>query len=357
MVTHDPELVVYWDDIMLDHQPEAGAFQRESTPLLAYDQPHPDREERMRNIKRIIEQTLGQYTSWQSVSPADEDDLTSVHTKEYIADFKAFCEQGGGRLTEFTAANEASYDAARYAAGAAIHAAQDAIETEGPKVPYALCRPSGHHAQPAQADGYCFFNNIAIAAESLIQSGQAQNVAIIDWDVHHGNGTQDVFFDRGDVFYASIHEQGLYPGTGGSKETGTGAGEATTLNVPLQAGAGDGAYAAVIDDLLAPALARFDPDLLLISAGFDAHQHDPISRMQVSSEGYGVLADRVRDVAATSDAGLGFILEGGYSLEMLAEGVTTVHEVFHGREPMEPEVELDGDVAARIDTISERHDL
>jgi acetoin utilization deacetylase AcuC-like enzyme len=205
--------------------------------------------------------------------------------------------------------------------------------------------------------GFCFFNNAGVAAQHAIDRGDADRVAVFDWDVHHGNGTQDVFYDREDVFYASVHEEGLYPGTGAVAETGAGAAEGTTLNIPLQAGAGDGAYAAVVDDLLGPALAGFDPDLLLISAGFDAHEHDPISRMQVSSEGYGILADRVRDVATRYDAGLGFVLEGGYSLDMLAEGIGTVHEVFHGRKPIDPDRSLDSDIAARFDAIRERHGI
>jgi acetoin utilization deacetylase AcuC-like enzyme len=317
---------------------------------------HPETPDRLRAIRRALSREHG--VRYHEADAAPVETVQAIHDPAYVTSFREFCEHGGGDWDADTVAVEASWDAARASAGLACWVAREAADRPADAdTPFSIGRPPGHHAVADDAMGFCFFNNAGVAAQHALDRGDADRVAIFDWDVHHGNGTQDVFFDRGDVFYASIHEQGLYPGTGGSKETGTGAGEATTLNVPLQSGAGDGAYAAVIDDLLAPALARFDPDLLLISAGFDAHQHDPISRMQVSSEGYGVLADRVRDVAATSDAGLGFILEGGYSLDMLAEGVTTVHEVFHGREPMEPEVDLDGDLAARIDTIREMHDL
>jgi acetoin utilization deacetylase AcuC-like enzyme len=185
--------------------------------------------------------------------------------------------------------------------------------------------------------GFCFVNNAAVAAQALLDDGEVDRVAIFDWDVHHGNGTQDIFYDRGDVFYASFHEDGLYPGTGKVAETGEGEGERTTLNVPLAAGAGDGDYLYALDETLAPALDEFDPDLLVVSAGFDAHRHDPISRMRVSTEGYALLTDRVRDVAQSSNAGLSFVLEGGYGLDTLSDGVATVHETFDGRRPIDPD--------------------
>ncbi|MFB6270998.1 MAG: histone deacetylase, partial [Halobacterium sp.] len=176
-----------------------------------------------------------------------------------------------------------------------------------------------------------------------------------DWDVHHGNGTQDIFYDRGDVFYASIHEDGLYPGTGDTDETGEGDGAATTLNAPFPAGSGDADYCAAFDELLAPAIADFDPDVFLVSAGFDAHRHDPISRMHVSTEGYGLLTERVRDLADETDAALAFVLEGGYSLDTLAEGVGVVHETFDGREPVGPEDDVSDSVRDLIDDLAASH--
>jgi acetoin utilization deacetylase AcuC-like enzyme len=187
------------------------------------------------------------------------------------------------------------------------------------------------------AMGFCFANNVAVAAQALIDDGVVERVAIFDWDVHHGNGTQDIFYERRDVFYASFHENGLYPGTGEVAETGEGAAEGTNLNLPLAAGAGDGDYRYAVDETLAPALERFDPDLLIVSAGFDAHRHDPISRMRVSTEGYAVLTDQVRDIADGVGAGLAFVLEGGYGLDTLSDGVAIVHETFDGRRPMEPD--------------------
>jgi len=317
---------------------------------------HPETPDRIRAIRKILSRKHG--VRYHETDPASVETVEAIHDAGYVASVREFCDCGGGDWDPDTVAVEATWDAALASAGLACWVAQEAAgHPAAPDTPFSLGRPPGHHAIADDAMGFCFFNNAGIAAQHALDSGDAERVAIFDWDVHHGNGIQDIFYDRGDVFYASVHEEGLYPGTGAKDEIGVDEGERTTLNVPLQAGAGDGAYATVVDDLLAPALARFDPDLLLISAGFDAHEHDPISRMRVSSEGYGMLADRVHNIATRRDAGLGFILEGGYSLDMLAEGVGTVHEVFHGREPIEPGRDLDSDIAARIASIREIHRL
>jgi acetoin utilization deacetylase AcuC-like enzyme len=199
--------------------------------------------------------------------------------------------------------------------------------------------------------GFCFINNAAVAARHVIDEGDADRVAIFDWDVHHGNGIHDIFYGEDDVFYVSTHEEGLYPGTGDIEETGEGDGEGTTMNIPFPAGSGDAEYLAGIDELIAPALAAFDPDLLLVSAGFDAHRHDPISRMRVSTEGYGVLTQRLRELVDAVGAGLGFVLEGGYGLDTLAESVSMVHEVFDGREPMYPDEDPNDRALAVLDEV------
>ena len=297
---------------------------------------HPETPDRLRAIRRALAKRHG--VDYVESQPVEQARLEAVHDADYIAEIKQFCEDGGGNWDPDTVASGSTWEATLASAGLAEWAAREAVAgADGRETPFALGRPPGHHAVEDDAMGFCFVNNAAVAAQALLDDGEADRVAIFDWDVHHGNGTQDIFYERGDVFYASFHEDGLYPGTGKVSETGEGAGEGTNLNVPLAAGAGDGDYLYAVDETLTPALERFDPDLLIVSAGFDAHRHDPISRMRVSTEGYALLTDRVRDVADASNAGLSFVLEGGYGLDTLSDGVATVHETFDGRRPIDPD--------------------
>jgi len=297
---------------------------------------HPESPDRLRAIRRSLARKHG--VEYVAADAAPESAVRAVHDDEYVDSFREFCDGGGGEWDADTVAVEATWDAALAAAGQAMWAAERALDGDaGRATPFALGRPPGHHAVADDAMGFCFVNNAAVAARHVIEEGQADRAAVFDWDVHHGNGIQDIFYEDGDVFYASIHEDGIYPGSGEVEETGAGDGEGTTLNVPFPPGSGDPEYCAAVDDIVGPALVDFDPDVVLVSAGFDAHRHDPISRMRVSTEGYGALADRFRDIAGDADAGLAFVLEGGYGLDTLAESVSMVHEVFDGREPVEPD--------------------
>jgi acetoin utilization deacetylase AcuC-like enzyme len=301
---------------------------------------HPESPDRLRAIKRGLQKRHG--VTYEGAAPANAADVAAVHEDGYVEEIRQFCERGGGNWDPDTVASEATWPAALASAGLAKDAVRAAMNgAAGRDTPFSLGRPPGHHAVADDAMGFCFVNNAAVAAQYALDEHGIDRVAIFDWDVHHGNGIQDIFYDRGDVFYASIHEDGLYPGTGAVDETGEGDGEGATLNLPLPAGAGDPDYVAAVDDLVAPAIEEFDPELLLVSAGFDAHRHDPISRLHLSTEGYGLLADRVRGVADAVDAPLVFVLEGGYSLDALSEGVGIVHETFDGREPVEPDGDVD----------------
>ena len=329
-----------------------------SETCLAHDtgERHPETPDRLRAIRRGLSRTHG--VEYVEADPASLDDVERVHDPDYLESVRQFCADGGGKWDPDTLATEGTWDAALASAGLAEWAAREAIEgASGHETPFSIGRPPGHHAIVDDAMGFCFINNAAVAARTVIASGLAETAAIIDWDVHHGNGIQDIFYGDDDVFYASIHEDGLYPGTGEIDERGDGEADGTTLNLPLPAGAGDPEYRAAFEEVVVPLLEDYHPDLLLISAGFDAHRHDPISRMRVSTEGYGYLTTIVRSLANNVDAGLGFVLEGGYSLDMLAEGVEMVHEVFAGRDPVTPETDVSDRSREVIDAVKAAHGL
>jgi acetoin utilization deacetylase AcuC-like enzyme len=317
---------------------------------------HPESADRIEAIRRRLSRLHGvEYEAGELVEVGA---LERVHDPEYVAAVERFCADGGGTWDADTIGTESTWEAARASAGLAVWAAEAALDGyEGRDTPFSIGRPPGHHAVYDDAMGFCFFNNAAVAAAAALECDGVERVAVLDWDVHHGNGTQDITYDWPNVHYSSVHERGLYPGTGEIDETGTEGAERTNLNVPLPGGCGDAEYLAALDGAVVPSLERFDPDLLIVSAGFDAHEHDPISRMRVTTEGYGVLTDRLRALTADVDAALAFVLEGGYGLDALADSVAMVHEVFDGRAPVEP----DGDPSERATSVVEdvraAHDL
>jgi acetoin utilization deacetylase AcuC-like enzyme len=264
-------------------------------------------------------------------SAASDDALARVHDPRYIAGVREFAAGGGGWLDADTAVGPNSVDIAALAAGAGI-AAVDAVLDGQVKRGFVLGRPPGHHATPTRGMGFCIFNTIAVAVAHALSRG-VDRVLILDWDVHHGNGTQDAFYESDQVLFCSIHQWPLYPGTGATTERGTGRGAGYTINVPLAAGAGDGAYADILDQLILPAANAFRPQLVLISAGFDAHADDPLGGMQVTAQGFGDLARRVVQSAIThADGRVVAILEGGYDPPALAASIVATLAALDGND-------------------------
>ncbi|WP_129114700.1 class II histone deacetylase [Halegenticoccus tardaugens] len=319
----DRALDVYWHEETLRHEAPAGAFKLASTPI-AGDEPHPDRPERIENIVRTVEHAFDDRSRFVPVEPAPRDRIERVHDPSYVSWLEEFCAKGGGRIEDTTTgANRATFEAARYAAGTALAAARAALDVDGADgeeaIPYALARPSGHHAQSDRADGFCFFNNVAIAAAAALEEGAVDRVAIVDWDVHHCNGTQEIFDDRDDALVVSLHHDHgswhptYHPQEGSLDEVGSGAGAGYTVNVPLAIGTGDRGYEYAFERLVEPIVRAYDPDLLLVSAGQDAGVVDPNGRNLVTRPGFRRLGERTRALADdAADGRFALVQEGGY---------------------------------------------
>jgi len=285
-------------------------------------QGHPERPERYLAVTQHLPfQQVAAQCQLPSFDPLTVEQLASVHDPEVANIVKQAAEQGGGRIEADTVVSPASYEVGLLAAGACCSAVQAVLKGED-KTAFCLVRPPGHHATPSLSMGFCLFNNIALAARHALACG-ANRVLIVDWDVHHGNGTQDAFYDDEQVFFLSLHRSPFYPGTGLANETGTGAGLGATLNVPLRFGISRKDYLAAFSTSLEQAVDRAKPDIILVSAGFDAHAKDPIGSLGLEVEDFAAMTEALLEATQTHSHGrLVSCLEGGYNLEMLAESVT-----------------------------------
>lgn len=302
------------DDAMLEHDP-------------GWD--HVERPDRLRALTTLLAERPVAGTRQVAPSPASAEAVRRVHSAEHLQRVEA----ARGRYHAFdpdTVASPASVDVAFLAAGAAVEAV-DAVLDGRARNAFAFVRPPGHHAEPDRVMGFCLLNNVAIAAEHALGRPEVERVLIVDWDVHHGNGTQAAFYGRRDVLFVSAHQHPFYPGTGALWEHGEGEGEGFTLNVPLDVGATDGDYRRMFTDVVGPAAERFDPDLVLVSAGFDAHRQDPLGDMELSAEGFADLCSTVVGIAARhAEDRLVLVLEGGYDLEGLARSAHACVQVLAG---------------------------
>ncbi len=286
---------------------------------------HPESPERLRAIIAQLE-SEGLFDDVLEPTPATRDQLLRVHNSSYIDKLESF---GDGWIDPDTYNREQTFDIASLAAGGGILAAKEAYSSGS--TTFALLRPPGHHSGPGHSGGFCFMNNIAIAARELLTS--LSRLAIVDFDVHHGNGTEEVFYDDDDVLYISTHQWGIFPGTGYYTSVGRGDGEGYTVDIPFHQGTGDSSFFAAFDTIVLPMLEQYGPDMLLVSIGGDAHYLDPLASLTLSSTGYLSLMERLYDFSDEyCDGCLAVFLEGGYDVRVLAEVITGSAALINGRD-------------------------
>ena len=318
LVLRDVSTLVLRDDTCLLHDPGPQ---------------HPERAERLAAIFRDLEERPIEGTVAQSPRRATRKELLAVHSDDHVSRMEATRGRLHVQLDADTATSPRSHDAALVSAGAALVAAESVVSGAAQGA-FAIVRPPGHHALRDAAMGFCLYNNVAIAAEHAVRELGCRRVLVLDPDVHHGNGTQAAFWSRSDVMYVSSHRFPFYPGTGAVEETGAGRGEGFTINLPLPGGSGDADLLHVHEDVVTPVVDQWQPDLILVSAGFDTWMWDPLGGMLVTEDGYRALfATFARWSRDHCPGRLAFVLEGGYNLTGVATGVRAAIETMTGASP------------------------
>lgn len=301
---------------------------------------HPERPER---LKILLDLTRGLHGSDLQIlppRPAKKEEVSSCHSSEYIDLVRSTSEINRYALDGDTVTCADSYGIALLAVGGFLRLL-DSVSDFDFRNGFALVRPPGHHATRDRAMGFCLFNTVAIGAQYLKRLYGARRILIMDWDVHHGNGTQDNFYQDPSVLYISTHQYPYYPGTGAIEEVGNGKGEGYTVNIPLPAGCGDEEYLCVFKEIVIPIADKYQPEWVLVSAGFDPHQHDPLGGMRVTEKGFGIMASMLLELAQKHAAGkIAFLLEGGYNLEALRNSVSVVLEKMKGEDRSGPAVQI-----------------
>lgn len=305
-----------------------------------HDKPtHPEKKERLQAILSLlrIEDLFGKLEQLAPV-PATVEEVERVHTADHISHIRSLCQMHKQQVDADTYLVPQSYDVALLSAGAALTAMR-AVMRGKLDVCFSLGRPPGHHAEPRRAMGFCLFNNIAIAARMAQEEFNLKRILILDWDVHHGNSTQKVFYQDDSVLFISVHQNPAFPGTGHIMETGAGAGEGYNVNIPLPPGCGDSHYSRVFTEIIRPLADRYQPELLMISAGQDSYHDDPLASMRVSYGGFAEMARHAKEIAEQYCGGKTVLtLEGGYHLRGQAEAfVTVMSELGNWQRPLKDE--------------------
>lgn len=324
-----PSTGLVYDSCYLDHNTGEGAMSAPPYEGLAYQTPHPECPQRIANVKSLLDYT-GLTEHLQMIAPTEPDRkwVELVHSKEHIDRIYEICANGGGRYDEYTPMGPSSYNIALQAAEGCTLAI-NRIFSGDITCAYALIRPPGHHATRNQAMGFCLFNNMAVAAAYAKAEYSLSRILILDWDVHHGNGTQSIFYGDDSVLFISIHQANNYPEDSGTiKEDGTGKGRGYTINIPLPAGTGDKGYLHAMNEIVMPVCHQFEPELILVSAGQDAAYYDPFGRNSVTYSGFAEMTAIVRKLAERYCSGnLLMIQEGGYNIVYQAFSVLSIIEI------------------------------